>query len=78
MALRFGDALLLYGAQDVVTARRLIENSENPAQQRIEIHKLNAMIALAEAVTVESTSDWKTSTPSLPHASAVGGASSPK
>jgi ATP-dependent DNA helicase RecQ len=45
------EALLLYGAQDVVTARRLIDNSENPAQQRIEIHKLNAMIALAEAVT---------------------------
>ena len=45
------DALLLYGAQDVVTARRLIENNQNAAQQRIEVHKLNAMVALAEAVT---------------------------
>jgi len=45
------EALLLYGAQDVVTARRLIDNNGNPDQQRIEIHKLNAMVALAEAVT---------------------------
>ena len=45
------EALLLYGAQDVVTARRLIDNSRNTEQQRIEIHKLNAMVALAEAVT---------------------------
>ena len=45
------EALLLYGAQDVVTARRLIDNNQNPGQQRIEIHKLNAMVALAEAVT---------------------------
>ncbi len=45
------EALLLYGAQDVVTARRLIDNNQNPQQQRIEIHKLNAMVALAEAVT---------------------------
>ena len=45
------EALLLYGAQDVVTARRLIENSQNENQQRIETHKLNAMISLAEAVT---------------------------
>jgi len=45
------DALLLFGSQDVVTARRLIDNNPNEAQQRIEVHKLNAMIALAEAVT---------------------------
>ena len=45
------EALLLYGAQDVVTARRLIDGNQNPLQQRIEIHKLNAMVALAEAVT---------------------------
>jgi ATP-dependent DNA helicase RecQ len=45
------DALLLYGAQDVVTARRLIDANHNPQQQRIELHKLNAMVALAEAVT---------------------------
>jgi ATP-dependent DNA helicase RecQ len=35
----------------VVTARRLIDGNQNPQQQRIEIHKLNAMVALAEAVT---------------------------
>ncbi len=45
------DALLLYGAQDIITARWLIENSENPEQQRIESHKLNAMVGLAESVT---------------------------
>lgn len=45
------EALLLYGTQDVVTARRLIDNSQNPDQQRVEIHKLNAMVAFAEAVT---------------------------
>lgn len=45
------EALLLYGAQDVVTARRLIENNQNPQQQRIELHKLNTMVGLAESVT---------------------------
>ena len=45
------EALLLYGTQDVVTARRLIENSDNPEQVRIETHKLNAMVGLAEALT---------------------------
>jgi ATP-dependent DNA helicase RecQ len=45
------DALLLYGAQDIATARWLIENSENPEQRRIEAHKLNAMVGLAESVT---------------------------
>ena len=45
------DALLLFGAQDTVTARRLIEGNGNPDQQRIELHKLNAMVALAESVT---------------------------
>jgi len=45
------EALLLYGTQDVVTARRLIENSDNPEQIRIETHKLNAMVGMAEAVT---------------------------
>ncbi len=45
------EALLLFGLQDVATARGLIENNENPAQRRVEIHKLNAMVALAEAVT---------------------------
>jgi len=45
------EALLLFGAQDVVTARRLIDSNQNPQQQRIEVHKLNAMVALAEAIT---------------------------
>jgi ATP-dependent DNA helicase RecQ len=45
------EALLLFGAQDVGTVRRLIENNENPGQKRIEVHKLNAMVALAESVT---------------------------
>jgi ATP-dependent DNA helicase RecQ len=45
------EALLLFGAQDVVTARRLIEGNENPEQRRIELHKLQAMIGLAESLT---------------------------
>jgi ATP-dependent DNA helicase RecQ len=45
------DALLLHGAQDIGTARRLIENNADPDQRRIELHKLNAMVGLAESVT---------------------------
>ncbi len=45
------EAFLLYGAQDVVMARRLVESSENPEQRRIESHKLQAMIAFAESLT---------------------------
>ena len=45
------EALLLYGAQDIITVRRLIENSESQEQQRIELHKLNAMAGLAESVS---------------------------
>jgi ATP-dependent DNA helicase RecQ len=45
------EALLLFGAQDVVTARSLVENNGNPQQRRIELHKLNAMIGFAESVT---------------------------
>jgi ATP-dependent DNA helicase RecQ len=45
------EALLLYGAQDVATARRLLESNRNPQQRRIELHKLNAMIAFAESLT---------------------------
>jgi ATP-dependent DNA helicase RecQ len=45
------DALLLFGAQDIATARRLIDRNTNAEQQRIEVHKLNAMVALAESVT---------------------------
>ena len=44
-------ALLLYGAQDIFTVRSLIENNENEEQKRVELHKLNAMIGYAEALT---------------------------
>lgn len=45
------EALLLSGAQDMVTSRRFIEQGSNEAQRRIESHKLNAMIGFSEAVT---------------------------
>jgi ATP-dependent DNA helicase RecQ len=45
------EALLLYGAQDVVMARRLVEGNQNPEQQRVEVHKLNAMVGCAESLT---------------------------
>ncbi len=45
------EALLLFGMQDVVTARALIEAGGDPAQVRVELHKLNAMVAFAEALT---------------------------
>ncbi len=45
------EALLLYGAQDVVTARRLLESTDNPDQRRIESHKLQAMVGLAESLS---------------------------
>jgi len=45
------EALLLYGAQDVVTARRLLDNNSNPEQRRIEAHKLQAMVGFAESLT---------------------------
>ena len=45
------EALLLFGAQDVVTARRLVESGENPEQQRVELHKLHAMVGFGESLT---------------------------
>ena len=45
------EALLLFGAQDIVIARRLVESTENEDQRRIELHKLNAMVAFAESLT---------------------------
>lgn len=45
------EALLLFGMQDVVTARMLVEKGTNPEQRRIEAHKLQAMIGLAESLT---------------------------
>ena len=45
------EALLLYGSGDVNLVRRLIENVENVDQRRIEVHKLNSMVAFSEALT---------------------------
>lgn len=45
------EALLLYGLGDVTGVRRLIEQNSNEQQRRIELHKLNAMTAFAEAQT---------------------------
>ncbi len=45
------EALLLYGAQDAVMARRLIESTRDETQRRIESHKLQSMIGFAESLT---------------------------
>ena len=45
------EALLLFGMQDVMTARRLIESGGDAGQVRVELHKLSAMTAFAEATT---------------------------
>ena len=45
------EALMLFGMGDVMTARKLIENSDNAERVRIEIQKLNAMVAYGEALT---------------------------
>ncbi|MBS1270148.1 MAG: ATP-dependent DNA helicase RecQ [Gammaproteobacteria bacterium] len=45
------EALLLFGSQDVVTARRLLDRTENPEQRRIESQKLQAMVGFAESLT---------------------------
>ena len=45
------EALLLYGLQDVVLARQLLEQTADPDQRRIEAHKLAAMVAFAESLT---------------------------
>ncbi|GAB4551511.1 MAG: DNA helicase RecQ [Geothermobacteraceae bacterium] len=42
------EALLLFGYGDIALVRGLIEQSDNPEQVRIELHKLNAMVAYAE------------------------------
>ncbi len=44
------EALLLFGYGDVMVARSLIESGGNPEQNRIELHKLNAMIGFAESL----------------------------
>ncbi len=45
------EALLLFGYGDIVISRGLIEKSDNPDQKRIELQKLSAMVAFAEAGT---------------------------
>jgi ATP-dependent DNA helicase RecQ len=45
------EALLLFGYGDVALARGLIEQSNNPEQKRIELHKLNTMVGFAEALS---------------------------
>jgi ATP-dependent DNA helicase RecQ len=45
------EALLLFGAQDIALARSLIEQIGDADRRRVEQHKLNAMVALAESLT---------------------------
>ncbi len=45
------EAMMLYGSGDVNLVRRLIENVENIDQRRVEVHKLNSMVAFSEALT---------------------------
>ncbi len=45
------EALLLFGYGDVAIGRALIESGGNAEQNRIELHKLNAMVGFAEALT---------------------------
>ncbi|MDD2499626.1 MAG: DNA helicase RecQ [Geobacter sp.] len=45
------EALMLFGMGDVMTARKLIENCDNAERVRIEIQKLNAMVAYGEALS---------------------------
>lgn len=45
------EALMLFGMGDVMTARSLIENSDNAERVRIDLQKLGGMVAYAEALT---------------------------
>ncbi len=45
------EALLLFGTQDVATARYQLEQNANDGQRRIESNKLNAMVDFAESLT---------------------------
>jgi ATP-dependent DNA helicase RecQ len=45
------EALMLFGTQDVATARYHLEQGLNESQRRIESHKLNAMVGFAESLT---------------------------
>jgi ATP-dependent DNA helicase RecQ len=44
------DAFLLFGMQDVATARYQMEQGINEQQRRIDSHKLNAMVGFAESL----------------------------
>ncbi|MBW7931571.1 MAG: DNA helicase RecQ [Gammaproteobacteria bacterium] len=44
------EALLLFGTQDVVLARQMLEDTANPEQRRIESQKLQAMVGFAESL----------------------------
>ncbi len=45
------EALLLFGYGDIAIARSLIEKGRNEERKRIELHKLNSMVAFGEAQT---------------------------
>ncbi|MBT8072155.1 MAG: RecQ family ATP-dependent DNA helicase, partial [Xanthomonadales bacterium] len=45
------EAVLLFGTQDVATARYHLEQNANENQRRIDAHKLNAMVGFAESLT---------------------------
>lgn len=45
------DALLLFGTQDVATARYHLGQNGNDTQRRIDSHKLNSMVGFAESLT---------------------------
>jgi len=45
------ESLLLFGLQDVATARAQLENKASEDQRRIDIHKLNSMVGFAESLT---------------------------
>jgi ATP-dependent DNA helicase RecQ len=46
------DAWMMYGLQDVITLRQMLEGSEaDDAHKRVERHKLDAMLGLAELTT---------------------------
>jgi superfamily II DNA helicase RecQ len=42
---------MLYDPADIARVRGLLEKNNNPDQLRVEMHKLNAMAAFAEAQT---------------------------
>jgi ATP-dependent DNA helicase RecQ len=45
------EALMLFGTQDVATARYHLEQNGNDEQRRIDSHKLNSMVGFAESLT---------------------------